>query len=50
MPRASRDQTTNQKAYMEGHMSPAAYVTEDDLVVHQWEERHFFLIILDAPV
>jgi hypothetical protein len=27
------------KEYKEGPMAPAAYVTEDGLVGHQWEER-----------
>jgi hypothetical protein len=31
-------------------MAPAAYVAEDGLVGHQWEERHLVLWRLYAPV
>jgi hypothetical protein len=31
-------------------MAPAAYVAEDGLVGHQWEERTLVLRRLDAPV
>jgi hypothetical protein len=31
-------------------MAPAAYVAEDGLVGHQWEERSLVLGRLDAPV
>jgi len=29
----------HQRVHMEGPMTPAAYVAEDGLVRHQWEER-----------
>jgi hypothetical protein len=35
---------------MEGTRAPAAYVAEDDLVGHQWEERFLGLRVLDAQV
>jgi hypothetical protein len=38
------------RVYMEGPMTPAAYVAEDGLVGHQWEERLLVLRRLDAPV
>jgi hypothetical protein len=38
-PRAPRDWAINQRVHMNGPMAPAAYVTEDGLVGHQWEER-----------
>jgi hypothetical protein len=28
-------------------MAPAAYVAEDDFVIHQWEERPLLLLRLD---
>jgi hypothetical protein len=31
--------TTNQRVYKEGPMTQAAYVAEDGLVGHQWEEQ-----------
>ena len=31
-------------------MAPAAYVAEDGLVGHQWEERHLIMGRLYAPV
>ena len=34
---------TKEYIHMEGPMAPAAYVAEDDLVWHQWEERPFVL-------
>jgi hypothetical protein len=34
---------TNQGVHMKGTMFPAAYVAEDDLVRHQWEERPLVL-------
>jgi hypothetical protein len=34
---------------MEETMAPAAYVAEDGLVGHQWEESPLFLWRLDAP-
>jgi hypothetical protein len=45
-----RDWTTNQRIHMEGPMSLAAYVAEDGLVGHQWEERPLGLKVFDAPV
>jgi hypothetical protein len=39
IPRALRDETTNQRAHMKGSMVLAAYVAEDGLVGHPWEER-----------
>ena len=41
---------TNQRVHMEGPMAPAAYVAEDDLVGHQWEERSLGLRVFDAQV
>ena len=38
------------KEYMEGPMSPDAYVAADGLVGHQREERSLVLRRLDAPV
>jgi hypothetical protein len=35
---------------MERLMALAAYVAEDDLVGHQWEERPLGLRLFDAPV
>jgi hypothetical protein len=35
---------------MYGSMAPVAYVSEDGLVGHQWEERSLVLRRLDAPV
>ena len=35
---------------MEGPMAPAAYVAEDGLVSHQWEEKPLVLQRLYAPV
>jgi hypothetical protein len=49
-PRASEDWITNQIIHIEGPMAPAAYVAEDRLVGHQWEERPLGLRMLDAPV
>jgi hypothetical protein len=49
-PRAPGDWTTNQVIYMEGPMVLAKYVTEDVLVVHQWEERALSPWVFDAPV
>jgi hypothetical protein len=34
---------TNQRVHIEGLMAPAAYVAEDGLVGHQWEERPLVL-------
>jgi hypothetical protein len=49
-PQSSQDSTTNQRVHMEGLMAPAAYIAEDGLVGHQWEERPLVLRRLDAPV
>jgi hypothetical protein len=38
------------RVHMEGPMAPAAYVAEDGLVGHQWEERPLVLWELYAPV
>jgi hypothetical protein len=35
---------------MMGLMAPAAYVAEDGLVGHQWEERSLVLWKLQTPV
>ena len=43
IPRAPRDYTTNQRVQMEQPMAPAAYVAEEGLVGHQWEERPLVL-------
>jgi hypothetical protein len=40
----------NHSIHMEEPIAPAAYVTEDGLVEHQWEERPLVLRKLDAPV
>jgi hypothetical protein len=45
----STNQTTNQRVHMEGPMAPAAYVAEDGLVGHQWEEKPLVIWRLDAP-
>ena len=44
------DWTTNHRVHMEGSMALAAYVAEDGLVGHQWEERPSDLRVFDAPV
>jgi len=36
--------------YMDRPMAPAAYVAEDGLVGHQWEENPLVLPRLDLPV
>jgi hypothetical protein len=35
---------------MEGSLAPAAYVAEDGLVRHKWEEKPLVLARLGAPV
>jgi hypothetical protein len=35
--------TINQRKYMKGLVALAAYVAEDGLVSHQWEERPLVL-------
>ena len=49
-PGAPRDWTTNQIIHMEGPIALAAYVSEDRLVGHQWEERPLDLSVSDDPV
>ena len=49
-PKATRDETTNQRVHMEGPMALDTYAAEDDLVGHQREERPFALRRLDTPV
>jgi hypothetical protein len=41
---------TNQRVHMEGPMAPAAYVAEDGIVGHQWEERPLGLRGFNAPM
>jgi hypothetical protein len=48
-PGASRDWTTHQRIHVEEPMAQAAYVAEDGLVGHQWEERQLGLRVFDAP-
>lgn len=36
--------------HMDRHMAPAAYVAEDGLVGHGWEEKPLVLAMLDPPV
>ena len=47
---APGDLTTNQRIHMEGPMVLVAYVAEDGLVGHQWEERPLSLRLFEAPV
>ena len=49
-PGAPGDWTNYQRIHMEGPMAPAAYVAEDGLVGHQWEERPLGLRVFNAPV
>ena len=44
------DWTTNLRVHMEGPMALTAYVAEDCLVGHQWEERPLGLRVLDAQM
>ena len=48
--RAARDWTTNQRIHVEGPMALAAYVAEDGLIGHLWEERPLDLRVFNAPV
>ena len=48
-PRAPRDWTTK-RIHIEGPMVLAAYVAEDGLAGHQWEERPLGLRVFDAPI
>ena len=43
IPVAPGNWTTNQRIYMEEPMAPAAYIAEDGLVWHQWEETPLVL-------
>ena len=47
---APADWTTNQRIHMEGPRAPAAYVAENGLVGHQWEEQPLGLKEFNAPV
>jgi hypothetical protein len=49
-PGASGHWTTNQRVHMEGSMALAAYVAEDGLVGHQWEELTLDLRVFNVPV
>jgi hypothetical protein len=49
-PRAPGDWATNQRIHMDQPMAPAAYMAEDGLVGHQWEERPLSLRVFDDPV
>jgi hypothetical protein len=42
--------TTNQRKHMVGLLALAAYIAEDGLVGHQWEERPEVLWLFYAPV
>ena len=42
-PRVPWDLTPNQRKHMERLVALAAYVAEDGLAGHQWEERPLFL-------
>ena len=48
--RVPGDWTTNQRVHMKQPMVLAAYVAEDGLVGHQWEERPSGLRVFNAPV
>jgi hypothetical protein len=47
-PRAPRDETTNQRVYMDGSMAPAMSIAKDSLIWHQWEGKCLVLWRLDA--
>jgi hypothetical protein len=47
---AAGDWTTNKIVHMKGPVALAAYVAEDGLVGHQWEEWPLGLRGLDGPV
>ena len=49
-PELAGDWTTNQRVHMEGPMAQAAYVAEDGLVGHQWEEQSLRLRVFHAAV
>ena len=49
-PRAPGDCYINYRVHMEGPMFQAAYVAEDSLVGHQWEESPLGLRRFDVPV
>ena len=42
-PGGPRNWTTNKRVYTKGPIALAAYVAEDDLVGHQWEQWPFGL-------
>ena len=48
-PRAPGDLTTNQSTHGTTHRT-AAYVAEDGLVGHQWEERPLGVRVFNVPV
>jgi hypothetical protein len=49
-PGAPREWTTNLRVHMEEPKALAAYMAEDGLVEHQWEEQPLGLRVLYAPV
>ena len=49
-PRDPWDWTTYQRIHMEGPMALAAYVAEDGLIGHQWEDCPLGLRGFDTPV
>ena len=48
-PRAPQDWITKQRVHMEGPMALGAYVAEDGLVGHEWEELPLGLRVFNAP-
>jgi len=48
--RAPRDLNHPSKSNMDRTMAPAAYVAEDSLVGHEWEEKPLILPRLNLPV
>jgi hypothetical protein len=49
-PRVLRNETINQRAYMDGFMAPATYVAEEWLFWNQWEGMPLVLWKLLDPV
>jgi hypothetical protein len=49
-PRTPWDYNINQRLHMEGPITPAAYVAEDGLVGHQWEDSPLVLWRFYDPV
>jgi hypothetical protein len=43
-------QGLNHQLYMDGSVVPAAYITEDCIIWHQWERRPLVLWRLVAPM